>query len=181
MSVVHPGSLAQASAAAQELLEQRAQLLAQPQVSLQVDTSQTRLMLFARSGARYALDTRFVLEVLAVSAHTELPFTPAFNLGLTSARGELLPLFDLAALLGEPAREGTPRFMLLCGEHRPELALAVDEALDLVPGNALLPPPPGASSLIVGIDPSGFTVIDGHELLSDPRLSIDSAQQENPP
>jgi len=164
-----------------QLLEQRAQLLAQPQASLQLDTSQTRLMLFARSGMRYALDTRFVLEVVAVSAHTTLPFTPPFTLGLTSARGELLPLYDLAALLGEPASEGTPRLMLLCGLQRPELALAVDEALDLVTSSELLSPPPGASALITGISAKGFTVIDGDELLSDPRLYIDSAQQENLP
>jgi chemotaxis signal transduction protein len=173
-----PGTHSERSA--RELLELRAQLLAQPQQTLQLDTSKP-LLLFARSGAEYAIDTRYVLQVLAVTAHTELPFVPPFNLGLTAARGELLPLFDLACLLGEPARSGTPRLMLLCGRLRPELALAVDEALDLVASGELLPPPSGGSRLIAGVSSHGFTVIDGGELLSDPRLSIESAQQENLP
>lgn len=164
-----------------ELLTLRAQKLAQPQVALDLDTTERRYLLFARSGAEYAIDTRHVLQVLPVSAHTALPFAPAFNLGLTAARGELLPLFDLAALLGQPARDGSPRLMLLCGEQRAELALAVDEALELVARGDLLPPPSGSSPLIAGVSSRGFTLIDGGELLSDPRLSIDFAQQENLP
>lgn len=169
------------SSQARQLLTQRAQQLAKPQAALTLSTDENRYLLFSRSGGEYAIDTRHVLQVLPVTAHAALPHAPPFNLGLTAARGELLPLFDLAALLGEPARAGTPRLMLLCGRQRAELALAVDEALELVASGELLPPPPGASPLIAGVSSLGFTIIDGSELLSDPRLFIDSAQQENLP
>lgn len=166
---------------ARELLEERARVLAQPPPALELDTSHNRLLRFRRGAGHYALDTRHVLEVVAISAHTLLPLVPSHSLGLTSARGELLPLFDLGPLLGETAKSEAPRLMLLCGTLRAELAIAIDEALELVPPGTLLPPPADASSLIEGVSTEGFTVLDGTQLLSDPRLTIDSANQENLP
>ena len=48
----------------------------------------------------YALDIRSVREVVARPVVTAVPTGPASLLGLFNLRGEIVPLFDLAALLG---------------------------------------------------------------------------------
>lgn len=164
-----------------QVLAERARKLSQPAIKLDLDVANERLLVFERSGARYALDTRFVLEVLSVAAHAELPFMPDYCLGLAVARGELLSLFNLAVLLGEPRSAAPPRSMLLCGETRPELGLVIDRALTLSDLRPLLAAPSGASTLIAGVHPDGFAVIDGAALFSDPRLTIGQATQEKSP
>lgn len=166
-------------ARARALLEERARALAAPKAPLSLDASHTQLVVFSRSGVSYALDTRFVLEVTEVATYTPLPGAPAYNLGLTFARGVLLPLFDLSALLSSGAPKEPPRYMLLCGERNLELGLAVDAALGLVSGAGLLEAGAHRTSLISAVGPTGFSLIDGHRLLSDPRFSCDFAQREN--
>ena len=48
----------------------------------------------------YALDTASVREVVTAPAVTCVPTIAAFMLGMFNLRGEVVPLFDTAALLG---------------------------------------------------------------------------------
>jgi purine-binding chemotaxis protein CheW len=48
----------------------------------------------------YALPMGFLREVIAQPRVTRLPTAPAPILGLVNVRGEIVPLFDVAALLG---------------------------------------------------------------------------------
>ncbi|HEY4330975.1 MAG TPA: chemotaxis protein CheW [Ilumatobacteraceae bacterium] len=49
---------------------------------------------------RYAIRATDVREVLSTPIPTRLPTAPALLLGLFNLRGEVVPLFDTAALLG---------------------------------------------------------------------------------
>jgi purine-binding chemotaxis protein CheW len=48
----------------------------------------------------YALPMEFLREVIAQPRITRLPTAPPTILGLVNVRGEIVPLFDVAALLG---------------------------------------------------------------------------------
>lgn len=161
-----------------ELLEQRAQKLAQPALKLDLDIRANNLIVFQRGAGQFALETRFVHEVVTVVAQAELPGMPDYCLGIAAARGELLALFDLAVLLGEPRSDKPVRLMLLCGEEHVEFALALDSALTLADLRPLFAAPAAASALIAGVHPDGFAVIDGAALLSDPRLMLAPTAQE---
>jgi len=79
-----------------------------------------------RAGARsYAVRTSDVASVVAAGAIVPLPCDDPALLGLAAVRGTPLPVYDLAALLGEGAAKA-PRWMIL--SHGPDrLALAFDE------------------------------------------------------
>jgi chemotaxis signal transduction protein len=154
------------------ILAERARALAEPVVLPDVERTRELLLVFARGSARYAIDTRYVIQVVPMAGYAPLPFAPAPCLGLAAARGELLPLFDLTALTGEMPASSEPRSMLLCGESKLELGLAVDEALELVEPSPGLEPAQDETKLVSGVDARGFVMIDGAALLSDPRLSL---------
>jgi purine-binding chemotaxis protein CheW len=161
-----------------EVLRARALQLAQPPAAFDLAQKSEQLLLFERAGQTFALDVRFVREILPVASYTEVPFAPPICLGLVSARGELFALFDVPLLEAGAARSTTPKLMLLCGEGPLELALAADDALALVEPGHLLAPNEGESGLFAGVDARGFLVIDGAALLSDQRLSLSTSTHE---
>ncbi len=63
---------------------------------------------FRSGGQEYALETRFVHEVLRGAELTPCPGAPPVLRGLTLLRGEVLPVVELAPLFGRPA-SGTAR------------------------------------------------------------------------
>jgi purine-binding chemotaxis protein CheW len=165
----------------QKILRERARALALPAPTLGLGQSQAQWLVFTRGAARYALDVKFVRELLPLPDYARLPFSPPACLGLAALRGDLLALFDLSALDGA-AREAAPAsLMLLCGEPARELALAVDEALDLVAQGPFRRPPEDQEGPVIGFDERGFLVLDGEALLNDPRLTIDPQPAENAP
>lgn len=163
-----------------EILRERARLLSLPAPTLGLSDAHAQLIVFSRAEQRYALDVEFVRELLPLGEYASVPFAPPACLGLAAARGELLAVFDLAALGNQPP-EQAPRLMLLCGEPARELALAVDEAIDLVAKGPLQAPPEDHEGPVLGLDERGFLVLDGEALLADPRLTIDPTHPEIAP
>jgi chemotaxis signal transduction protein len=163
------------------ILRARAAQLALPLKSFDLAQRGELLLVFRRGAQQFALNTRFVREIVPLAAYTELPFAPALCLGVVSARGELFALFDVPLVEGALGTLGTPKLMLLCGEGQLELALATDEALELVEPQPLLVPEDTETKLCAGVDPRGFIVIDGAALLSDARLSLSPSPQEIAP
>ena len=163
-----------------ELLRARARRLAEPAQTLGLDDDRAHLIVFTRGQAQYALDVTYVREVLPLTEYAIVPFAPPACLGISAARGELLAVFDLAALGGEVPRE-PPSLMLRCGEPAHELVLAIDHAVDLVAKAPLQPAPADHEGPVLGLDARGFLVLDGEALLTDPRFTIDPQQSETNP
>ena len=159
-----------------ELLLARAMQLAKPAQPLSLPRQGSQLLLFRRAGQLFALDLRFVRELVPISSHIELPFAPPACLGLVGARGELYALFELP--LVSQLRAPVPRLMLLCGEGEAELALAIDEALELVEPGITSVDANAEPGLCAGVDSRGFMLIEGAALLSDARLLQPPSTQE---
>jgi chemotaxis signal transduction protein len=84
-----------------------------------------------RVGAeQYALPVTRVLEVGEIRALTVAPGASPAILGICNLRGDLLPVFDLAAVLGLP-RGDAPQRMLVAERGGTRAGFAIDEVTDV--------------------------------------------------
>ena len=163
-----------------EVLEARARQLARVPDEPPRAGEVLELVGFVLAGERYGIESRFVREVARLTRFTPVPGTPAFVLGVTNLRGEILALFDLRHLLGVVAEGLTDlgRIVVL-GEHRREFGLLADAASEIlyVPGTSLAQTETAwGRAYLRGVSPDGVIVLSGEALLSDPRLTIDAGQ-----
>lgn len=170
---------------AQAVLDARARELARPVVPERASGSLLEVARFRSGGQEYALETRFVHEVLRNAELTPLPGAPPLLRGLTLLRGEVLPVVELAPLFGRPP-SGRGAGVLLIGLNRPELGLSVEavEEVVLLPRDTLLPPPATLSAeavrLVSGIHREGTLLLEGEALLGDSRLVFDLTDEGKP-
>jgi chemotaxis signal transduction protein len=84
-----------------------------------------------RVGAElYALPVERVLEVGTIRELTAAPGASHATLGVCNLRGDILPVFDLAAALGLPRSEA-PQRMLVAERGGTRAGFAVDEVTDV--------------------------------------------------
>jgi len=89
-----------------------------------------------RVGAeRYALPVENVLEVDRLGEIAPVPGAGGSSLGVRNHHGQVLAVFDLAAVFGIP-REGRPQRIVVAAEAGRRAGLAIDEVIDVGP----LPP-----------------------------------------
>ena len=165
------------------LLDERARALARP-LERHTQAGPLLELVHFRSGEQdYALETRFVLEVLrAPEQLVPLPGAPQVLRGLTLLHGEVLAVVELAPLFGRaaPAAHGP---VLVVGAGRPELGLRADvvEEVRLLARDTLLAPPPALGAqertLLAGISRDGIIVLEGEALLGDGRLFFDFSEE----
>lgn len=74
------------------------------------------VIVFALGTARYALELRWVREVVSLGFVTTVPTAPSMLGGVCNLHGTILPVIDLGALLGgplgPPARQGDGALVL---------------------------------------------------------------------
>ncbi|MFB1483139.1 chemotaxis protein CheW [Corallococcus sp. RDP092CA] len=168
--------------AAREALDARARALARPAEVPVLPGSQREMVRFKAAGQAYALESRFILEVMRAPELTPLPGAPPLLRGLTLLRGEVLPVVELAPLFGRPASQGTGP-VLVVGAARAELGLRTDEVeeVTVLAGAELLPAPPSleeeAGALVSGVGPDGTLVLEGEALLADDRLVFELSEE----
>ena len=84
-----------------------------------------------RVGAElYAVPVAHVLEIGEIGELTAAPGASRSTLGVRNLRGDLLPVFDLAAVLGLPRSE-SPQRMLVAERGGMRAGFAVDEVTDV--------------------------------------------------
>jgi len=161
-----------------QVLEERARQLARVPDEPARAGEVLELVGFVLAGERYGIESRFVREVARLSRFTPVPGTPAFVLGVTNLRGEILALFDLRRLLGV-VTEGVTDLgrIVVLGEHRREFGLLADAASEIlwVPGASLAQPATTwGRTYVRGVSPDGVIVLSGEALLRDPQLTLDT-------
>lgn len=163
------------------VLRQRAQRLAAPLVAPRPDTLTHDVLCFRLGVELHAVETCFVWRALREAVITPLPVADPCVLGLFNLQGELLPVFELARLLGAQLTAASGRRnLLVLGREQPELAVAVDsfeqtEQLDVASWLEPAAGPARESPFVRGVTPDARLVLDGAALLSDARLYIDES------
>lgn len=169
---------------AREIMDARARTLARVQQAEPDAGEVLEVATFSLADEQYAIETRFVCEVIRLTDCTRVPGTPDFLLGVTNLRGEILSVIDLRKFFGLPTRElsDQSRVVVLGGE-RPEfgvLAESVHEVATLR-RDELLEPPGSVTGLgreyLHGVTREALIVLDGAVLLQDARLFIDQGDE----
>lgn len=161
------------------LLDVRARALAHAPTPEAEPGTLREVVRFRTAGQRYALESRFVLEVVRAPEVVPLPGAPPALRGLTLLHGEVLPVVELAPLFGRAPMESSGPLLVL-GAGRPELGLRTEEVeeVTLLRGRTLLPPPSTVdTSLVSAAEGDGTLVLEGEALLGDSRLVFDLSDE----
>jgi purine-binding chemotaxis protein CheW len=138
------------------------------------------LVTFRLRGEVYAVEARYVYEIMQLPQITIVPCSPEYLQGVINLRGEILAVFDFNRLfgLGRSTIEETSRLIVL-GESHPEFAFvadAVEEVKAVYTSEINLPTAPFASirrEIVRGVTADALVMLDGRELLADERLVIE--------
>jgi purine-binding chemotaxis protein CheW len=95
----------------------------------------------------YAISVLYVLEVAGLGEVTPVPGAPREILGVRNLRGKILPVIDLAALLGTRRSEPPARLLVTESDGR-RAGLAIDEVTEV--GEFADPAEEGESALLLG-------------------------------
>jgi purine-binding chemotaxis protein CheW len=165
------------------IMDGRARALAQGSDCALESASRLEVVVFGLANERYAIETRFVREVIRPDVLTRLPSSVEFLIGLTNLRSEVLAVMDLRMFLGIAASKQKHVLQaLVLGEDRSEFGIAVDsteEVRFLVPDQ--LKPPPASiggpkNRFLRGVTGDALIVLAGEILMVDPTFYIEEAE-----
>jgi purine-binding chemotaxis protein CheW len=134
---------------------------------------------FELARERYAIETRWVREVVALRDLTPLPGAPTFVAGLVNVRGRVVSVVDLKAFFDLPAK-GLPDLnrVLVMADQRMEFGLLVDTVLGVasIAGDQIHAAPPTLTGVreryLRGLTADRLAVLDGASILGDPRIVV---------
>jgi purine-binding chemotaxis protein CheW len=166
---------------AKQVLDERARVLAQTPPE-DLDSSEfIEVVTFDLGGERFALETRYVREILHAFDATPVPGAPDFLRSVTDLRGDVLAVMDISGLLNLPGTGPADQrpWLLVLGAERAEfgiIAHAVSEVTRLRVDR--IHPPPGsvaglARDFVRGVTADALIVLEGGVLMADERLIID--------
>ncbi len=169
---------------ARAVMEERARLLARVPVQPALAAEVLEVATFALANERYAIETRYVREVVRFTDFTPVPGAPDFLVGITNLRGEILAVIDLKKFFGIATRGVTDlaRVIVLGGE-RAEFGVLADAAQEVLRlrTDEVLEPPGSLSGIgreyLRGLTQDALIVLDGKVLLQDTRLVIDQSEE----
>jgi purine-binding chemotaxis protein CheW len=167
------------SEGAAAVLAERARLLARVPAAPPAATEVLSVLTFTLGHERYAIESRFLREIVRVTDITPVPDTPEFFAGVANVRGEILALVDLRKLFGLAVTGLTDlsRIVVVGLLERAELGLLADAVHEVTTlrSDGLLPPPgpvATAPDCLLGVTEDALVVLDGEALLADPRLFV---------
>jgi purine-binding chemotaxis protein CheW len=130
------------------------------------------VVVFIVAGERYAIESRYVREVLRHPEVARLPGATPPVLGLTARRGEILTLLDIRHLLTlPPATPGEESgFLVALGDQEAVCGILVDsiEGLLSIDDATLHDAGDGGRSLVRRVAPDALNLIDATELVHSP-------------
>ncbi len=134
---------------------------------------------FRLAHEHYAVETRFVRDVVALKELTPLPGVPPFVRGIVNVRGQILPLVDLKRLFDLPEHGLTDlhRVIVVRGQGV-EIGLLADMSLGVrsVPVGSLQPTLSTLTGIrsdyLKGVTAERLVVLDLDRLLADERLIV---------
>lgn len=161
------------------ILKARARVLREP--ARKTLDSKNRIMVveFDIAGELYAVENRYVREVVPLREFTPIPGTPPFILGVIAVRGRIVSLMDLRRCFGltPTGLVNGARAIVMADDHM-EFAIMADRviglrtiSMDSVQLSVTSLTGTGADYLL-GVAPDGLTIFDGGKILSDKGIIV---------
>jgi purine-binding chemotaxis protein CheW len=165
--------------AVSRVLRARARAAArEPLAPAEADT-QVQVVEFQLACERYAIETRWVREVVALRDLTPLPGAPAFVAGLVNVRGRVVSVVDLKAFFDLPSK-GLPDLnrVIVMADRTMEFGLLVDAVLGVarIDSHQINAAPPTLTGVrahyLRGVTADRLALLDGARILGDPRIVV---------
>lgn len=145
----------------------------QPEPAAQAAVPEAWFFCLRLLGGRYAFEAPLVTEVVRLGALTRLPAAPAFLPGVFTHRGEVLPVLDIAQLVGQGAvslRPSTRAAIVHCGPWKVAVVSDSVEGLVSIPRRQLEPPPAESTGVAEFLSAVGRDQTGAIAVLDLPRL-----------
>jgi purine-binding chemotaxis protein CheW len=163
------------------LLKDRARALAEPEKEEAGKDDEIVVVEFDIAREHYAVESRYVREVIPVSDFTPIPGTPPVIMGVVAVRGRIVSLICLRQYLGLPPTGivNSSRAVLLA-DDRMEFAVLADRVIGIrsLNGDSLQPSVTAVTGkgaeCLLGVAPDGLIVCDGEKILADPGIVVRS-------
>ncbi|HEX7474639.1 MAG TPA: chemotaxis protein CheW [Dehalococcoidales bacterium] len=169
---------APSTAMQQKILRERAKALAQKPLD-KTTQNDLEILEFRLAGERYGIEIAFIREVYPLRELVPLPGTPAFVLGITSVRGQILSVIDLKKLLNLPEKGLTERDKIIIVRNDGiEVGIRADavEGVGYVSSKELQPTLPTLTDIqgkyLKGISKEHTIILDMMKLLTDKEIII---------
>lgn len=164
-----------------EVLAERAakMLPAEPE---SLTSEMTEILRFYLAYQQYAVEMKYVREVILTGEITPVPGTPDFISGICAARGQIISLVDLRALLKIPEKgltdlnrvivmtDGKITFGILADTISGVGTISCDQVVRSHPGDL-----PGSHRYLKGVLDLDLIVLDAKAILGDPGIIVDDA------
>jgi purine-binding chemotaxis protein CheW len=168
------------------ILRARARLLAQERKGDEdLPQSELEVVEFLLASEHYGIELTYIREIHALSEFTPLPGTPAFVLGLTNVRGQILSVIDIKKLFDLPEKGLTDlNKVIVVRTHQMELGILADAVLGvraIAPNEfqTSLPTLTGIrAEYLKGITKDPLVVLDMDKILSDEKIVVNHAGNE---
>ncbi len=144
------------------------------------DTQHGRYLSFHVDREVYALEIRYVTEIVGIQPITEVPESPDYVRGIINLRGSIIPVIDVRLKFRKPAIAYTDRTCIVVIDIAGSaVGLIVDQVAEVVdiPDENIAPPPSYRTGFstryISGIGKSGNDVkllLDCQKLFSDAEM-----------
>lgn len=164
------------------LLERAQQIAGRKKVESHQDAATISVVEFNLAPERYAIEEKFVSEVLSLKEITSIPGTPAFVMGVINLRGRIVSIVNLKTLfnLKEKGLTELNKVLILKNESM-EFGIVADSIFGnrSLASNGISPPPLTLDTIgiefITGVTPDGLVLLNALNLLTSKKI-IESKQ-----
>jgi chemotaxis signal transduction protein len=172
-----------AGESAVDILRHRAAVLAERPDADDEHGQRIEVTVLEVAGARCAVRTRHVRRVVRNDRVARLPASASLLVGAVTDGGEVVPVADLAAVLEIGRADLRRPFTIVLGAENARLGLLVDAVIEVTTWHAadvrvVRQASPHGGDLNLG--PDDAVVLDGDDLLEDPRFTVHPTDDENP-
>jgi purine-binding chemotaxis protein CheW len=147
--------------------------------------SQLEVVEFLLASEHYGIELTYIREIHALSEFTPLPGTPAFVLGLTNVRGQILSVIDIKKLFDLPEKGLTDlNKVIVVRTNQMELGILADAVLGvrsiaLKEFQTSLPTLTGIrAEYLKGITKDPLVVLDIDKILCDEKIVVNDGGNE---
>jgi len=164
-----------------KILSERAKKIAVPE-SGAAETGIVEVLRFQLAYQEFALEMRYVREVILTGEITPVPGAPPFISGICAARGQIISLVDLRVLFSLPEKGLTDlnRVIVMTDGHITFGILADNiTGIGTIPSSLILMPDPGRAPFwkqyLKGYADKSLPVLDAAAILADPALIVEDS------
>lgn len=143
------------------------------------DTQKDKFLTFCIGSEAYAIEIRYVTEIIGIQPVTEVPELPEYIRGIINLRGKIIPVMDVRIRFKKPFREYNDRTCIIVVDiGAVSIGFIVDTVSEviLIPDTEIVDPPDmskAGNRYIKGIGKVGSEVkliLDCHKLIHEDEI-----------